>query len=164
MQDFIGSNCEIDNRPCQPWTCLDHGVCNQTSVTTFQCECHSGYGGIHCESTIDYCQNITCQNDGQCRSMLLNFTCQCTTSDFTGRFCEVKSTNLMVKTIVKQSFGYIAIIAIGFVLSGIVIMDVLKYFFKIDPVAKHRRYRRRKKRPRPKTIVRLVYIDTPRST
>ncbi|CAF0981680.1 unnamed protein product [Adineta ricciae] len=163
MQDFIGSNCEIDNRPCQPWTRLDRGVCNQTSATTFQCKCHSGYNGIHCESTIDYCQNITCQNNGQCRSILLNFTCECTTPDFTGRFCEVKSTSLMIKTIVKQSFVYIAIIAIGCVLSGIVIMDVLKYFFKIDPVAKHRRYRRRKKSSKPKTIVHLVYVDTPRS-
>ncbi|UJR29646.1 hypothetical protein I4U23_017194 [Adineta vaga] len=167
IQGFIGSNCEIDIRPCQPWTCLNHGFCNETSPTTFQCECHSSYEGLHCESKIDYCQNITCQNNGQCRSMLLNFTCECTAADFTGRFCEVQSTKLVIKTIVKKAFGYIAITAIVSLISTIVILDILRYVFKIDPIAKdrrnlrRRRYQQRKKRP--KSIVHFVYVDTPRN-
>ncbi|CAF3990347.1 unnamed protein product [Adineta steineri] len=105
MQGFTGSHCETDIRPCKPWTCLSYGLCNETSSTTFQCECYPGYEGLNCESLTDYCDNIVCQNNGQCRPILLNFTCECTTKDITGRFCEVKSNSLVIKAAIKRSVG-----------------------------------------------------------
>ncbi|CAF4081123.1 unnamed protein product, partial [Adineta steineri] len=165
MQGFTGSHCETDIRPCKPWTCLSYGLCNETSPTTFQCECYPGYEGLNCESLTDYCDDIICQNNGQCRPILLNFTCECTTKDVTGRFCEVKSNSLVIKAAIKRSVGYIAIIAIVGVISIFVGLDALTYIFKIDTVKRHRRYlarRRRQQRERqskPKLVVHFVYVN-----
>ena len=167
IQGFTGLHCEIDIRPCKPWTCLSHGQCNETSPITFECECYPGYEGLHCESLTDYCRSIICQNNGQCRPSLLNFTCECTTSDFTGRYCEIKSASLVIKAAVKQSIGYIAIIAILGAFSIIVMLDILKYVFKIDPVEKERRNlakqrrRQREQRSKPKLVQRFVYVNAP---
>ncbi|CAF1474163.1 unnamed protein product [Adineta steineri] len=165
MQGFTGSHCEIDIRPCKPWTCLSYGLCNETSPTTFQCECYPGYEGLNCESLTDYCDGIVCQNNGQCRPILLNFTCECTTKDVTGRYCEIKSNSLVIKAAVKRSVGYIAIVAIIGVISIFVGFDALTYIFKIDTVKRHRKYlakRRRQQRERqskPKSVIRFVYVN-----
>ena len=53
------------------------GVCNETSNTTFICICQVGWQGIYCETKINYCENVTCLNNGVCQSSLLNYTCQC---------------------------------------------------------------------------------------
>ncbi|CAF1444201.1 unnamed protein product [Adineta steineri] len=165
MQGFTGSHCEIDIRPCKPWTCLSYGLCNETSPTTFQCDCYPGYEGLNCESLTDYCDGIVCQNNGQCRPILLNFTCECTTKDVTGRYCEIKSNSLVIKAAVKRSVGYIAIIAIVGVISIFVGFDALTYIFKIDTVKRHRRYlakRRRQQRERQsksKSVIRFVYVN-----
>ncbi|CAF0821908.1 unnamed protein product [Adineta steineri] len=165
MQGFTGSHCETDIRPCKPWTCLSYGLCNETSPTTFQCDCYPGYEGLNCESLTDYCDGIVCQNNGQCRPILLNFTCECTTKDVTGRYCEIKSNSLVIKAAVKRSVGYIAIVAIIGVISIFVGFDALTYIFKIDTVKRHRKYlakRRRQQRERqskPKSVIRFVYVN-----
>ncbi|CAF4221240.1 unnamed protein product, partial [Adineta steineri] len=165
MQGFTGSHCETDIRPCKPWTCLSYGLCNETSPTTFQCECYPGYEGLNCESLTDYCDDIICQNNGQCRPILLNFTCECTTKDVTGRYCEIKSNSLVIKAAIKRSVGYIAIIAIVGVISIFVGLDALTYIFKIDTVKRHRRYlarqrrQQRERQSKPKLVVRFVYVN-----
>jgi hypothetical protein len=40
---FTGKYCEIDIRPCQPYTCLNHGTCNEINSTSFICLCEPGY-------------------------------------------------------------------------------------------------------------------------
>ncbi len=161
---FTGTYCEIDIRPCQTYTCLGQGICNETNATSFICQCKPGYEGIHCESLINYCLNVTCQNNGQCRPTLLNFTCDCTSKDYSGRYCEIKSSSLITKLIVNRSFAYIALIAIAIVLGFIVILDVLKYFFKIDPVDKERKRlqaKQRMKKDRP-IAIRFTYVNKPK--
>ena len=161
---FTGLYCEIDIRPCKLSTCLSHGTCIETSPTSFFCQCDPGYEGVHCENLINYCQNVQCQNNGQCRPSLLNFTCECTTTDFSGRYCEIKSASLQSKQTVNRSLGYIAIIAIGIVLGFIVLLDVLKYVFHVDPVGKARRQVQAQKRLKSKRrpiAIRFIYVNKP---
>jgi hypothetical protein len=144
-------------------------VCVEKNFTSFECICEPGYEGDHCETLIDYCQGVTCYNNAQCRPVLLNFTCECLTSDFTGRYCETELSSLKIHKIVNSSFAYVAILAIVFVMSMIIVMDLLKFVFHIDPVRQERlRFRRnqalakRKYRDRqqPKVALRFIYVDT----
>jgi hypothetical protein len=161
---FTGTYCEIDIRPCQPYTCFNHATCVETNSTFFVCQCEPGYEGINCESLINYCLNVSCQNNGQCRPILLNFTCECTLADFSGRYCEIKSSSLIAKKTINRSFGYIAILAIILVFGIIISMDILKSVFNIDPAAKERKRLRAKKRRklRQSIPIRFIYVNEPK--
>ena len=159
LKDFDGSECEIDNRRCKPTTCWNQGKCNET---TGECSCEEGWTGDFCEKMINYCANVTCENNAPCRSSFLNFTCECLTENYSGRYCEIVSTKLVTLQFVSKSFGYIAIIFLLIVISFVVIMDVLKYGFGIDP-AKHeleriRREKAGKRKHRP-VIQRFHYVN-----
>ena len=164
---FIGINCEIDIRPCQPWPCLNGGHCNETTATSFVCQCRPGYEGKNCQHLTNYCQNITCQNKGQCRPRPRNFTCECTGKEFSGRYCETTSSALVIKQAVTRSFAYIAILAISCLFGFIIVMDVLKYVFNIDPVEAERieleekKRLARAKRTKPIIVQRFIYVDHP---
>jgi hypothetical protein len=161
---FTGTYCEINIRPCQPYTCFNHGTCIETNSTSFVCQCEPGYECIHCESLINYCRNVNCQNKGQCRPILLNFTCECTLEDYSGRYCEIKSSSLIAKQTINRSFGYIAILAIILVFGIIISMDILKSVFNIDPAAKERKRLRAKKRRklRQSIPIRFIYVNEPK--
>jgi hypothetical protein len=139
------------------------GTCNEI----FGCVCDDGWQGIHCESMINYCDfdNVTCENKGVCRPLLLNYTCECVGNNFySGRHCEIKSRKIIIFNIVSKSFAYIAIIALIVVAMFVIIMDILKYCFGIDPVhherERYRREKRAKKRKRP-VIQRFIYVNAP---
>jgi len=158
-KDFSGSECEIDNRRCKPTTCWNRGKCNET---TGECSCEKGWTGDFCEKMVNYCENVTCENNAPCRSSFLNFTCECLTENYSGRYCEIVSTKLVTLQFVSKSFGYIAIIFLLIVIGFIVLMDVLKYGFGIDPT-KHeleriRREKARKRKHRP-VIQRFHYVN-----
>ena len=42
--------------------------------------------GQNCEIDIDDCANVICDNDGKCKDMVNNFTCECHPG-FRGQFC-----------------------------------------------------------------------------
>ncbi len=106
-------------------------------------------------------------NGGVCQPLLLNYTCLCLGNSYSGRYCENKANKILLLQIISKSFAYIAIIAIISVGIFVVTMDVLKYFFGIDPVgptskqiqAKKRRKPKRKKKP--VTITRFIYVNAP---
>ena len=162
---FISIHCETDIRPCQPDTCFNNARCNETSPTFFVCQCEPGYEGQHCERLTNYCRNTTCQTNGQCRSRLLNFTCECTTTSYSGHYCEEKSAALVVKQTVSRSFAYIAILAISFLFGFIIVTDVSKYVFKIDPVAADQKRAEKMKtakrtsRTKPIIVQRFIYVN-----
>ncbi|CAF4070822.1 unnamed protein product [Adineta steineri] len=143
-----GINCELDNRLCKPYICLNHGTCNETSDTTFDCLCDNGWEGNHCESMINYCSNITCENSAICRPLLLNYTCECLSNNYYGRHCEFSTTKIIIYKIISKSFAYIAIIAMTIVAMFVVIMDILTYCFGIDLTREERERFRREKRGR----------------
>jgi len=95
-----------------------------------------------------------CLNNCTCLNTNSSFICLCPPSKFTGIYCEIKSSSLTIKQTVKRSFGYIAIIAIVAVRGIIVLMDVLKYIFKIDSIDKQRKHR--------PVIMRFIYVDKPK--
>lgn len=68
-----------------------------------------------------------------CRSLFLNFTCECLTGSYYGLYCENTATKVIIYQIISKSFAYIAIIAMITVATFIVVMDILKYYFGIDP-------------------------------
>ncbi len=66
---------------------------------------------------------------------------------------------IIIYEIVLKSFAYVAMF--------IVIMDILKYCFDIDPVhdkRKRMRRKRRAKKPKPPVIQRFVYANRPASS
>ncbi|CAF1577516.1 unnamed protein product, partial [Adineta ricciae] len=172
LSGFNGTQCEVDNRLCKPNTCQNSGKCKETSSTTFECSCQSGWTNIYCETKENYCKNITCLNNGICRPLLLNFTCECLGTSYSGRYCENIEQTTVVRQAVSRSFSYIAIIFISSVATFIIAMDVLKYIFGIDLTKgdyqelarKQRRWRRygqrhSKEARLPKQKQQLIYTD-----
>src|SRR5271155_4830901 len=108
------------------------GTSNETSNSTFECLCENGWTGDHCEVKVNYCENVTCLNNGICRPLFLNYKCECLGTS-SGRHCEIVPTRTIIRQIVTKSVGYIAILFLIGVAGFIIVMDVLKYGFGIDP-------------------------------
>ncbi|UJR30565.1 hypothetical protein I4U23_018094 [Adineta vaga] len=142
---YNGTNCEINIRPCQANTCLYGGGCKDLNATHFVCNCIQGRTGIHCETRIDYCYNVTCLNKGVCRSLPLGYECQCISNSFTGRHCENIAKSVITFQYISKTFSYIAILAISLVVGFVIILDILKYGFGIDPVRGERNRLRRER-------------------
>ena len=176
---FHGDRCEGDRRPCKRDTCLNHGeylrtallekyksialligVCNETANNTHRCTCSPDWQGTHCETSVNYCGNVICLNNGVCRSMSQNYTCDCLGSSFSGRYCEVKSSQLKVHEVVSRSFAFVAICAMITAAMFIVVMDILKHGFGIDVASKDRKPPRRK-RAKEHTAIRFIFVHPP---
>ncbi|CAF1119416.1 unnamed protein product [Adineta ricciae] len=162
---FNGTDCQYDYRPCQPDTCWNNGMCNQTSNTSFICICVNDWQGEHCQTKINHCENITCYNNGVCKTLSQNYTCQCIGDSYSGRHCERTLSKRALQQSISRSFAYVAIMAIAIVALFIIIMDVSTYVFGIDPVKSVRRelrrrpkYKTKKKEKRFITIQRPIYI------
>ena len=157
---FDGTHCQLDRRPCQTDTCKNNGTCSQTSQTTAVCTCVNGWRGSRCETQVNLCANVTCLNNGVCRASLMNYTCQCLGESFSGRHCEIKATATVAHQTVSRSFAYVAIIALGLLMLFIVMLDVLKYGFGIDPVTEDEERKIRKRRA-PPVAIRFLYVNLP---
>ena len=72
-------------------------------------------------------------NNGVCRSLFRNFTCECLGTSYSDRVCEKTATKIIVYSVVSKSFAYLAIIILVSFASFIIIMDILNYGFGIDP-------------------------------
>ena len=129
------------------------------SNTKFRCSCSSGWEGGHCQNRINHCINVSCVNNGVCRSLLRNYTCGCLENSYSGRHCEITANRIVIYQIISKSAAYIAILVIIGTIMFIVIMDLLKYCFGIDPIRGQRRRRvaARKKRHVP-VVIRFQYV------
>lgn len=140
--------------------------------STFRCACVEGYDGVYCELQVDLCVNITCQNRGICSTTDFRWECLCLDSTlYYGEYCQYKTNRLKLLEILSKSFASIAIAAIVTTCTFVIIMDVLKYFFHIDPVEYEREsYRKRKEERRrarrgvkdnhmPKFALRFQYVS-----
>lgn len=163
-QYFNGTYCEFNQRPCRLNYCSGHGICN---TTTSNCLCDAGWTGDRCNEKIDYCHNISCHDHGICRSTSNGFICVCFSDNFYGTHCEHTSTKIVIKQFISKSFAYIAIIAMSSVALFVIIMDILKYVFGIDPVEPERQRLRQEKQMKKKckpVIQRFIYVNTPATT
>ena len=143
---------------------MTSGVCNETSDSTFVCACPADWQGEHCEIPVNYCVNVTCANNGVCRSLPSDYKCECLGDSNSGRHCEVESSQLKVHQAVSRSFAYVAICALIMVALFIIAMDVLKYAFGIDPVREDRERHQRKmlaRRRHTLVILRFIYVHAP---
>ncbi len=115
---------------------------------------------------INYCTNIKCFNDGICQPSFLNYTCLCLGDSYSGQYCEITANKIIVHQIISKSFAYVAIIALISVAMFVIIMDILRYCFGIDPI---RREIKQKKKTKKKQLkknassipVRFIYVNTP---
>lgn len=143
------------------------GTCNETSNSDFECFCQTGWTGRYCERMIDHCVTNPCLNNGVCRSLLRNYSCECLGSSYSGRHCEIISQTITTYRSISMSFSLIALISLALVAIFVIVMDVLKYVFGIDPVKKERqtlRSQQRKrllKRKHHPVAIRFVYVNEP---
>ena len=176
---FSGAQCQFDHRLCQSDTCWNNGMhplfylfnpkylftgkCNETSNTTFTCTCADGWEGIRCERKINFCHNITCHNKGVCRPLLGRYKCECLGDHYYGEHCEFTTPRIIIYKTVSKSLAYIAILAMTIVVMFVVIMDVLKYCFGIDPVHEERERLQQEKRQKKRkpVIQRFTYVNAP---
>ncbi|CAF1400193.1 unnamed protein product [Adineta ricciae] len=156
----IGVDCKLPSTSCAILNpCLNDGTCTGAST----CICAPGWQGRRCETKINYCINVTCQNKGVCRPLLLNYSCECLSSSFSGRHCEITATKIVIYKTVSKSVSYIAIIAMITVAAFVIIMDILKYCFGIDPTREELEHIRREKRAKKRkpVVQRFVYVNAP---
>lgn len=140
------SNMFLFDLPRHNGTCISvNSTISANNGSNFKCACVEGYDGVHCELQIDFCGNITCDNNGVCFTVELMWKCICLDSTlYYGDFCQFKTGKLKLQEILSKSFASIAIGAIITTCTFIIIMDVLKYCFHIDPVEYERdSYRKR---------------------
>ncbi len=132
---------------------------NIQHFTTFIFRCDEGWEGVHCEMKTNYCKNITCVNNGVCRPLFRDYKCECLGESFSGRHCEIIATKIKLYRFISKSFSYVGIVAMINVAMFIVIMDILKYCFGIDPVAEERERMRRRKQVQKNTNQKKNFID-----
>ena len=104
---------------------------------------------------INDCDNVICENNGICRPIFQNFTCECLGDSFYGQYCEYCSTKQTILRTASRSIAYIVIIFLVCTAVYIIIMDVLKYFFGIDLAKNKSKLKTKRHQP---VIERFIYI------
>ena len=143
------------------------GKCNILSNNRFNCTCQDGWYGTNCEIMVHYCDVHTCKNRGVCRPILNGFKCECLGDSYYGLRCEFTARRIILLKIFSKSCAYISIIAMVTVAMFVVIMDILKYCFGIDPVEVERKRMPRKKQAKkrkPPVIQRFTYVNAPHTS
>lgn len=137
------------------------GTCVQLSSTEFECLCATSWTGYHCETKINYCINVTCKNQGVCRSRKDGYECICLTPSYSGSLCESVDTKLSLQKQFNQSFAFIAIIFLASVFIFVLTLDFLKFVLQIDVTEQYkiRRRPRYSRIRRAHTIVRYNYVN-----
>ena len=123
--------------------------------------------GTHCELKLDLCANISCKNNGICKTIDLAWKCICLDPTlYYGNYCERQTSALAVKKSLTKSFASVAITALVLTCSFVIVMDILKYLFHIDPAkearmkrAKAKRTAPKRKSGAPKVAVRFQYVS-----
>jgi hypothetical protein len=90
---------------------LFKGICNETSSATFYCFCKPGWEGDHCERKINYCWNVTCQNNGVCRPLFMDYKCECIRKPYSGRHCEIRGSGTIIHQSTTNCFVSLVVIA-----------------------------------------------------
>ncbi|CAG2221753.1 NOTCH1 [Mytilus edulis] len=79
---------DVLTNPCQrsPQPCQNQGTCIWTGGSKYTCLCPEGFTDHNCQTDIDYCVGVTCNNGGTCIDGLTSFTCSCA-EYYTGKYC-----------------------------------------------------------------------------
>ena len=168
-----------------PFLFFQSGECNATSLSAFECTCVVEYEGDRCQSLVNFCRNVTCVNGGVCRSRYNRGTCVCNDDFYYGQYCELLKTSTNVRINLNRGdgrlswslpnrsslcvgIGWLMIFVLSTFVSYILLMDILKYVFGIDPVEvdrdhlSQRRFKARRKRC--SVAIRFTYVPGSDST
>ncbi len=74
---------------------------------------------------IHRCDDKPCLNGGVCQPIPHGYECKCLDDSYSGRHCEIVARRIIIHRFFSKLVACIAII---------VITDILKYCFDIDPV------------------------------
>ncbi|CAF1174687.1 unnamed protein product [Adineta steineri] len=89
--------------PCiNSTTCQPNGQC-YLNLGQELCVCNPGYTGVSCETEVDNCLSAPCQHDGVCIDAINNYTCDCSSTFYTGPNCDIE---LPDKTEHKRSTAF----------------------------------------------------------
>ncbi|KAM4689065.1 cubilin [Discoglossus pictus] len=80
------SGCLAVSDICKKQNPCVNGECKAT-VSSYICECHSGWTGTNCTENINECSSNPCQNGGICTDGVNSYSCNCT-NGWTGFHCE----------------------------------------------------------------------------
>jgi len=152
----------------------NNGTCIEVNSTisggngaSFHCDCEEGYNGINCELSVDLCGNITCLNNGICQTIDMKWKCICLDSSFYyGDYCQFQTSSLKIREALSRSLASVAISVIAVTCSFVILMDILKYVFHVDPVEDVReKYRKQKEEAKraaklkePRIAIRFQYV------
>lgn len=70
-----------------------------TENTTPICDCKEGYSGRYCETNINECESVPCQNNGSCTDLIADFECDCIGTGFIGKLCEIDIDECLTENI-----------------------------------------------------------------
>jgi hypothetical protein len=79
--------------PCDDYDCNEQGLCKVDDAGLAYCQCFIGYEGDFCGTQTTYCEDDTCQNDGECENIIGGYVCKCV-NNWTGNNCETEPVYL----------------------------------------------------------------------
>lgn len=83
-EPYVLAKCDV----CYTFPCQHGGTCISKPLRQYECMCHPGYHGKHCEYVIDACYGYPCENGGTCKVLEAGrFSCHCPLG-FEGDRCE----------------------------------------------------------------------------
>ncbi len=129
FQNYAGTSCQTDIRPCALNSCLNNSTCVNNSNDTFKCECQNNYFGLNCERFVDLCQNVTCMKHGYCYINQTRAKCKCFTS-YSGDECEIESTHVRLVKSVQWTSTLICFVSFGLSIILAILNDIWNYFIR----------------------------------
>ena len=95
--------------------------------------------------------------------MIGTYKCECFGGMYYGDHCEFTTRKIIIIKFVAKSFAYVGILAMVSVAIFIIVMDILKYGFGIDPVHEEREKLRHEKRMKQRRVwtYRYIYVNQP---
>ncbi|CAM4917867.1 unnamed protein product, partial [Rotaria socialis] len=131
--NFTDTNNTVNSGSCKLNSCLYNGICVSLNNTRFYCNCTPERTGHRCEHLINYCHNVACLNNGVCRTLNLDYQCECPPGSYSGRHCEYPSRSNRIRQFLTKLFIYLAIIIVSIVIIFILVINILKCACGIDP-------------------------------
>lgn len=98
-----------------------------------------------------------------CRPLVGTYKCECFGDMYYGDHCQFTTKRILAIKFVAKTFSYVGILVIASFVMFIVVMDILKYGFGIDPVHEEREKLRRERRVKQRKIwtYRYLYVNEP---
>ena len=126
---YIGATCDVPNNPCEMLNpCSADGRCilDAMAPVGYGCSCFSEFNyGSHCELDHRPCPSGTCENHTLRKPSVAGSS---------EKDVEVAAKKRRIHRILSKSIGSSAIlIIVGFIM-WVIIMDILKYGFDVEPV------------------------------